>query len=160
GGGREPREDFASFRTREVDRCRALPDVVVPEVKAPVRMRIVTVEGTDPPARAPPRRFELHHLGSHAGEETACALPALVGHLDDAEVCQATPHASPPAPVSATISASARPSRSRRTACVSSPRQGGPRRMAPPGWTSPSESRKGGRSSGQSPVSACRRGTK
>src|SRR5262249_33050465 len=160
GRGRQPRHQGAPLPPGGGDPRRPLAPAVGAEEKGPRPGWIVVVEGADPPARAAARRLELHPLGAHAGEETARKISALVRHLEDAEVGETASHASTPASASVAISASARPSRSRSTVCVSSPRQGGPRRIAPPGWTSPSESRNGGRSSGQSPGSEGRGGTK
>src|SRR5262249_43664003 len=127
--------------------------VVVPEVQAPVGMRVVPEERTDPPGGGAARRFELHHVGTEAGEKATSVLAALVDDLEHAQIRERAGHVNTPASSRLAISAASIPRSRRSTSCVSSPIHGGPRRIVPPGWTSERESRNGGRSSGHSPVS-------
>src|SRR5262249_54017921 len=147
---RETKQHVPARGGVEVDRRCPLADVVVPEVEAAVGGRLVAEERADPARRRADGRLELDDVRAEARQQPPRVLPALVHDLEHAEVGEAArqnrashtwrlTHVSTPASMSWAISASGMSRRPRRTACVSSPRDGGPRRVAPPGWTSPSD---------------------
>ena len=69
--------------------CQApLPEVVVPEMEAAVRVRLVVEEGTDRAGTIPTWRLHLDDVGAEARQHLARVLTLFVGQFDDADAVQ------------------------------------------------------------------------
>ena len=68
-------------RRLEFQRDAALAEIVMPEIKAAIGMRLVVVKGSDFARRAAAGRLDLDYVGAGAGEQLAAKLALLIAQF-------------------------------------------------------------------------------
>jgi|GEM_PF-4637711 len=75
-------ELLLAFLGVQIEDDRTLPQVVVPEVKTPVGMRRILVEGPIASSHFPLRRLNLDDIGAQARKHLAAVLPEFVSNFE------------------------------------------------------------------------------
>src|SRR5208282_5564445 len=95
GTARELQKDVRAARMVEVERERALVEIVEPEKQTAVAMRQVVEERADASRVVAGGRLDLNDVGAHVREESRaelCAMPTQVQHPQSRERASASGH--------------------------------------------------------------------
>ncbi len=84
----QPAQNVRALAGLEVERDAALGEIVMPEIKTAIGMRLVVVKGSDFARRTAAGRLDLDNVGSGAGEELAAELAFLIAQFKHANVEQ------------------------------------------------------------------------
>src|SRR3990172_8603943 len=86
--GRQPSEQASAFWMVQREGDPFLIEVVMPEIKAPLRVRNIPVKGTHPPSRVAFRWLDLYDLCPESRQEPSAIQPLAVGQIEYHEIVQ------------------------------------------------------------------------
>ena len=85
GAARELKQDVGAARMLEVQRQRALVEIVEPEKEAAIAMRQIVEEGADAASVVAVGRLDLDNVGAHVAQDSRAELCAMSRQVEDAQ---------------------------------------------------------------------------